>query len=103
MKHVSGMEIKVVLDASQYGVPRPHLRVTFPRATPWRHTRAVALQIVAEVELATPASERWAISFDEPRDFHIVRYRIVLETDGGDAEVSRAMALLEAVAATLRA
>ena len=103
MKQVSGMEIEVVLDASDYGAPRPHLRVTFPRATPWRHTRAVALQIVAELELATPENERWAISFDEPRDFHILRYWIVLETEGSVAEVSRAMALLEAVAATLRA
>jgi prepilin-type processing-associated H-X9-DG protein len=48
--------------------PTPRLQVLLPRGVAWRHGRALALALLAHVEAATPARERWVVSLDEPRD-----------------------------------
>ncbi len=81
---------------SRYGSPQPQLEVRFPKGTPFRRVNAALHQLAAEIELATPASERWNVEIDV---YYDACGRVYLElSDATPAETERAMALLTKLA-----
>ncbi len=46
---------------SRYGTPEPQIALRFPKGTSYRVVKATLHKLAAEIELATPASERWCV------------------------------------------
>ena len=78
---------------SRYGSPEPQIELRFPKGTHFRALKAALHKLAADVELATPANERWIV---QAEDFYDARGRVYLELDGATpAEAARGMALLK--------
>jgi hypothetical protein len=72
-------------------VPEPRLTPAFAPGADFRACRAAVYRLAAAVELATPGRERWIVQS--------TAWHVALELFLGDeAEVARAVAVLEAVA-----
>ncbi|ATB45928.1 hypothetical protein [Corallococcus macrosporus] len=86
--------LSVILAKSRYGTLQPQLDVVLPKGTPHRHLRAALHAYSADLELRTPATERWIIQsecLDAP-----THGRIHLElAEGDEAEAMRGMMLLD--------
>jgi hypothetical protein len=77
---------------SRYGTPEPQLALRFPKGTSYRVVKAALHKLAAEIELATPASERWCVNTEDFNDGG----RVYLElADATPAEAERGMALLK--------
>jgi hypothetical protein len=72
--------------------PEPQIALRFPKGTSYRVVKAALHRLAAEIELATPASERWCVNTE---DFN-QSGRVYLElADATPAEAGRGMALLK--------
>jgi len=49
------------MEKSEYDIPQPTITITFPKGTDYRIKRAIALQLAAEVEMAT-LGDKWCVS-----------------------------------------
>jgi hypothetical protein len=87
--------ITICLGASRYGTPRPQVEVRAPKGTSHRRLRAALFALAAELELATPAGERWIVQVDPFADD--VGWVYLELMDGDDAEAARAMQLLRRI------
>ncbi len=77
---------------SRYGTPEPQIALRFPKGTSYRVVKAALHKLAANVELATPASERWCVNTEDFNESG----RVYLElADATPAEAARGMALLE--------
>jgi hypothetical protein len=77
---------------SRYGTPEPQLALRLPKGTSYRVVKAALHKLAAEIELATPASERWCVNTEDFNDGG----RVYLElADATPAEAERGMALLK--------
>lgn len=81
---------------SRWGsTPEPEIEVRYPRGTHFRRLHVALHLIAAEVELATPAGERWCVQTEGTSD---ERGRVFLElSDGTPAEANRGLDLLRKV------
>jgi hypothetical protein len=80
---------------SRYGTPEPQIALRFPKGTHHRVVKAALHKLAAEIELATPASERWCVNIEDYNESG----RVYLElADATPAEAARGTALLEKVA-----
>jgi hypothetical protein len=80
---------------SRYGTPEPQIALRFAKGTNYRVVKAALHNLAAEIELATPASERWCVNTEDFNESG----RVYLElADATPAEAARGMALLEKVA-----
>ena len=76
---------------SRYGTPEPQIALRFPKGTSYRVVKAALHKLAADVELATPANERWCVSTDDYNESG----RVYLElADATPAEATRGMAML---------
>jgi hypothetical protein len=76
---------------SRYGTPEPQIELRFPKGTSYRVVKAVLHKLAADVELATPANERWCVNTEDFNESG----RVYLElADATPAEAARGMALL---------
>lgn len=76
---------------SRYGTPEPQIALCFPKGTSYRVVKAALHKLAAEVELATPASERWCVNTEDFNESG----RVYLElADATPAEAARGMAVL---------
>ena len=76
---------------SRYGAPEPQIKLRFPKGTSHRVVKAALHKLVAEIELATPASERWCVNTEDFNESG----RVYLElADATPAETARGMAML---------
>ena len=77
---------------SRYGTPEPQIALRFPKGTSYRVVKAALHNLAADVELATPASERWCVNIEDFNESG----RVYLElADATPAEAERGMALLK--------
>jgi len=77
---------------SRYGTPEPQIALRFPKGTSYRVVKAALHKLAAEIELATPASERWCVNTEDESESG----RVYLElADATPAEAARGMALLK--------
>ena len=76
---------------SRYGTPEPQIALRFPKGTSYRVVKAALHKLAANVELATPASERWCVNTDDFNESGRVYLELV---DATPAEAERGMALL---------
>jgi hypothetical protein len=80
---------------SRYGSPEPQLEVRFPKGTSSRALMAALHRLAADVELATPAGERWLVHVEHAYD---ERGRVYVElADGTTEEAERALRVLASV------
>lgn len=80
------------LAESRYGSPEPQIELRFPKGTSHRVVKAALHTLAADVELATPANERWIVHTET---YYDDRGRVHLElAEATPAEAERAMALL---------
>lgn len=76
---------------SRYGTPEPQIALRFPKGTSYRVVKAALHKLAAEIELATPASERWCVNTEDFNESG----RVYLElADATPAEAARGMALI---------
>ena len=76
---------------SRYGTPEPQIALRFPKGTSYRVVKAALHKLAAEMELATPASERWCVNTEDESESG----RVYLELAGATrAETARGMAML---------
>jgi hypothetical protein len=76
---------------SRYGSPEPQIALRFPKGTSYRVVKAALHKLAADVELATPASERWCVTTEDFNESG----RVYLElADATPAEAARGMAML---------
>lgn len=86
----------ITLGTSQYGNLQPQIEVRMPKGTHYRVAKATLLKLAAEVELATPSTERWIVQLSDHAE---TSGWVYLELgDGSQAEAERGMALLRRVA-----
>jgi len=77
---------------SRYGTPEPQIELRFPQKTSYRVVKAALHKLAADVELATPANERWCVNTEDYNESG----RVYLElADATPAETTRGMALLK--------
>lgn len=77
--------------ANRYGSPEPQIALRFPKGTNYRVVKAALHRLAADVELATPASERWCVNTEDYNESG----RVYLElADATPAEAARGMAVL---------
>jgi hypothetical protein len=75
----------------RHGSPVPQIDVRFPKGTHYRAVKATCYKIAAEIEMATPAGEKWSVQIDAYNETG----RVYLELDGSTpAEAERGMTLL---------
>jgi hypothetical protein len=80
----------------RFNLPEPQIEVTVPTPAEWRRLSAALHQLAAEVELATPARERWLVRIEHFSDTH---GRVYLELmRATPEEAARGMAVLNQVA-----
>ena len=76
---------------SSYGSPEPQIALRFPKGTSYRVVKAALHKLAADVELATPANERWCVNTEEFNESG----RVYLElADATLAEAARGTAML---------
>lgn len=76
---------------SRYGTPEPQIVLRFPKGTSYRVVKAALHKLAAEIELATPASERWCVNTEDFNESG----RVYLElADATPAEAARGMGML---------
>ena len=82
---------KIVSQAeSRYGTPEPQIALRFPKGTSYRVVKAALHKLAAEIELATPASERWCVNTEDFNESG----RVYLElADATPAEAARGISL----------
>ena len=77
---------------SRYGTAEPQIELRLPKGTSHRLVSAGLHKLAADVELATPANERWCVSTDDYNESG----RVYLElADATPAEAARGMAMLK--------
>lgn len=79
---------------SRYGTPEPQIALRFPKGTNYRVVKAALHKLAADIELATPASERWCVNTEDYNESGRV-YLELAEATPGEAE--RGMAMLKRV------
>jgi hypothetical protein len=85
----------VTLGTTRYGNPEPQMRLRFPKDTHYRVMKATLHKLAAELELATPETERWCVQAEDYYDGG----RIYLDlSEATPAEAARGLALLKKVA-----
>lgn len=90
-----GLRVSVELATSEYGTPRPTIRMRAPERSPHRRLAAALHLVVALAELEALPHERWGAYAELGADDS---GRVYLELfDGSDAEASRGMEVLRAV------
>ncbi|MCB9728214.1 MAG: hypothetical protein H6744_09770 [Deltaproteobacteria bacterium] len=73
------------------GSHEPQIALRFPKGTSYRVVKAALHKLTAEIELATPARERWCVNTEDCNECG----RVYLElADGTPAEAERGMAML---------
>ena len=77
---------------SRYGTPEPQIALRFPKGTSYRVVKAALHWLAAEIELATPVSERWCVNTEDYNESGRVYLELADSTPG---EVERGMALLK--------
>ncbi len=76
---------------SRYGTPEPQIALRFPKGTSYRVVKAALHKLAAEIELATPASERWCVNTEDFNESG----RVYLElADATPVEAARGLAML---------
>lgn len=76
---------------SRYRNPEPEIALRFPEGTSYRVVKAALHKLAADVELATPANERWCVTTEDFNESG----RVYLELpDATPAQAARGMALL---------
>lgn len=84
-------------DENRYGNPEPQIEIRLPTGMSHRYVSAELHKLAAQIELATPARERWTV---QTENFYDARGRVYLElADATPAEAARAMAMLEKLSA----
>ena len=78
----------------RYGTPEPQIALRFPKGTNYRVVKAALHKLAADIELATPASERWCVNTEDYNESGRV-YLELAEATPGEAE--RGMAMLKRV------
>ena len=74
-----------------YGTPEPQIALRFPKGTSYRVVKAALHKLAADVELATPANERWCVNTEEFNESG----RVYLElAEATPAEAARGTAML---------
>jgi len=85
------------LARSRYGSPEPQIAVRMPERNAHHRKLSAALHaLAAQVELATPAGERWIVQTEMQADDH-GRVYLELATDHAE-EANRGLALLRKIA-----
>ncbi len=85
--------LNLVLAKNRYGTPQPQLDIVLPSGSPHRHLSAALHAFSADLELRTPASERWIVQSERLSEPN--HGRIYLElAEGDEAEAMRGMMLL---------
>jgi hypothetical protein len=80
---------------SRYGTAEPQIALRFPKGTSYRVVKAALHKLAADVELATPANERWCVNTEDFNESG----RVYLElADVTPVEAARGMALLRKLA-----
>jgi hypothetical protein len=70
----------------------PQIALRFPKGTSYRVVKATLHKLAAEIELATPAGERWCVNTEDFNESG----RVYLElADATPAEAARGMAMLK--------
>lgn len=77
---------------SRYGTPEPQIALRFPKGTSYRVVKAALHWLAAEIELATPVSERWCVNTEDYNESGRVYLELADSTPG---EAERGMALLK--------
>ena len=96
LKSLGNVKMTVSLAHSKYGTPEPKIEICVPRGTHYRKLDAALHALAAEVELATPVNETWAVQIEA---FFNDRGRVYLELVKADnGETERGLALLRRVA-----
>jgi hypothetical protein len=49
----------------RYGTPEPQIALRSPKGTSYHVVKAALRTLAAEIELATPASERWFLNIED--------------------------------------
>ena len=81
---------------SRYGTAEPQIEIRFPKGTSYRVVKAALHKLAAEIELATPASERWCVNTEDYNESG----RVYLElADATPADAARGMAMLKKLVA----
>jgi len=76
---------------SRYGTPEPQIALRFPKGTSYRVVKAALHKLAAEIELATPGTERWCVNTEDFNESG----RVYLElADATPAEAARGMAFI---------
>jgi hypothetical protein len=74
---------------SRYGTPEPQIALRFPKGTSYRVVKAALHKLAAEIELATPASERWCVNTEDESESGRVYLELAdataLKRDGSSA------------------
>ena len=90
------MTMTVSQGESRYGTPEPQIALRFPKGTSYRVVKAALHKLAAEIELATPASERWCVNTEDFNESG----RVYLElADATPAEAARGMEMLKKLVA----
>ena len=80
---------------SRYGTPEPQIALRFPKGTSYRVVKAALRKLAAELELATPASERWCVNTEDFNESGCVYLELAEATPGrardGPVEEARGM------------
>lgn len=101
-RDVTTMTMRVVLATSEFGTPRPTIKLDLPRHTSWRLAKAALYGLAAAVEMASPPTARWVVYIAENKDHHHPGGSVQIElADGTPAESREGMAVLERVFARL--
>jgi hypothetical protein len=80
---------------SRYGTPEPQIALRFPKRISCRVVKAALHKLAAEIEMATPASERWCVNTEDFNESG----RVYLElADASPAKAARGMAILRTLA-----
>jgi hypothetical protein len=77
---------------SRYGNPEPQIALRFPKGISYRVVKAALHKVASEIELATPANERWCVNTEDYNESG----RVYLElADATPVEAERGMAMLK--------
>lgn len=79
---------------SRYETPEPQIELRFPKGTHYRVVMAALHRLAAELELATPASERWCVNTEDYNESGRVYLKL---SDATPDEAARGRALLQQV------
>ena len=96
-KTIEGATVTTALTTSRFGAREPEMVIRLPKGTHYRRVHAALHMVAAEVNLATPASERWCVQTEV---FGDEGGRVYLELSRAtEGEAQRGLDLLRRIAA----